>query len=112
MNAQEAIEIIEKQITEIEELIYDRVNLEEGGYISFNQRIVEQKELTDLKEALSIVLESAKLLHDLIKHDGVDSLNADIYPLARHIYFDGEGILTIKSDVLEKVGIEVSDAEN
>ncbi|MDN6291590.1 MAG: hypothetical protein L0J35_00795 [Tetragenococcus halophilus] len=68
MNAQEAIEIIENQITEIEELIYDRVNLEEGGYISFNQRIVEQKELTDLKEALSIVLESAKYLHEnLIK---------------------------------------------
>lgn len=64
MNAQEAIEITENQITEIEELIYDRVNLEEGGYISFNQRIEDQKELTDLKEALYIILESAKLFHE------------------------------------------------
>ncbi|MFL2118573.1 hypothetical protein ACEN30_00505 [Marinilactibacillus psychrotolerans] len=98
MNAQEAIEIIENQITEIEELIYDRVNLEEGGYISFNQRIVEQKELTDLKEALSIVLESAKKLQEIkdkalsyafIKD--IDCSNVELYDFAKWVYDKAEG---------------------
>lgn len=98
MNAQEAIKIIENQITEIEELIYDRVNLEEGGYISFNQRIVEQKELTDLKEALSIVLESAEKLQEIkdkalsyafIKD--IDCSNVELYDFAKWVYDKAEG---------------------
>lgn len=98
MNAQEAIEIIENQITGIEELIHDRVNLEEGGYISFNQRIVEQKELTDLKEALSIVLESAEKLQEIkdkalsyafIKD--IDCNNVELYDFAKWVYDKAEG---------------------
>ena len=106
MNAQEAIEIIENQITEIEELIYDRVNLEEGGYISFSQRVEEQKELTDLKEALYLTLESAKTLLEIrdkalsyafIKD--VDSNNIELYEFAKWVFDKAEGF-------------EVPDAEN
>lgn len=106
MNAQEAIEIIENQITEIEELICDRVNLEEGGYISFNQRIVEQKELTDLKEALSIVLESAKYLHnDLIEERRFWNDNKLTLKLNTVV----SELTQITKEQANKLGIEVDD---
>lgn len=106
MNAQEAIEIIENQITEIEELIYDRVNLEEGGYISFNQRIAEQKELTDLKEALSIVLESAKFLRNhLIESNTLYHIDSFKSKKVKEIEFEDKIILDFKSAM--DIGFEI-----
>lgn len=98
MNAQEAIEILEDKISEIQESIDDRANLQEGGYISFNQRIEDQKELTDLKEALYIILESAKTLQEIRDRalsyafiKDIDCTNVELYEFSKWVFDKAEG---------------------
>ena len=105
MNAQEAIDRLEKEIEHIESLIDERNNLEFAGYISEEQRMKDEKEYNKDKEALSIVLESAKVLHEFINLVPVDILDAERYPGAKKMYLDEEDLL-IRSDVAEKIGIE------
>lgn len=64
MNAQEAIEKIEQELAQIDDLIDERNKLELDGYISEEQRMEDEEEYNEMKTALSIVLESAKLFHE------------------------------------------------
>lgn len=91
MNAQEAIEILEKRLSYLKEYV---------DYTMKNQAIYSEKFYRTLKEieALSIILESAKKLQEIkdkalsyafIKD--IDCNNVDLYDFAKWVYDKAEG---------------------
>ena len=106
MNAQEAIVRLEKEIEHIESLIDERNNLEFAGYISEEQRMKDEEEYNKDKEALSIVLESAKLLHRLMGkfEDGIYKEYKRYIVFLRNTGYDGALYMSEKE--LKAIGIE------
>lgn len=102
MNAQEAIEKTEKELAQLDELIDDRNRLEWAGYISEEQRMKDEAEYNEIKTALSIVLESAKLFHE---HTVPDLKRVNLR------FGRSEEYKTIYGVPLEKVGIELDKEE-
>lgn len=108
MNAQEAIAMMEEHLKEVDNLIAHckAHDIEMLGSDHFPESVKKRhKKLEDKREALSVVLESAKLLHEFINLGPVDILDAERYPEAKKMYLDEEDLL-IRSDVAEKIGIE------
>ncbi len=108
MNAQEAIAYMEQYVKELDNLIsYHKahdIEMLRGDHFPETVR-KRHKELDDKREAMAIVLESAKLLHEFINLGPVDILDAERYTEAKKMYLDEEDLL-IRSDVAEKIGIE------
>lgn len=109
MNADLALAIIQEEVEELQgkkdiwsSAYQDAVknNLRAARYCKKELDAIENK-----LHPLLVVLESAKVLHQLLELKPADIIDANQHPQAKQMYFDVDD-LTIRSDLAEKIGLK------